>query len=145
MSTEIPADLHPLVAKAAREWLALATRYGVGATVRSMTSLNDGGYTTAHPDGAIVDFDTRSHMERGSVMIYPPAKKGSTVRQSPLIMRHYRGVGGKARYGQKPGTRLRDLADRITSYWSPTWSDRLKAEVDRAAVRATQAQRAVTA
>lgn len=135
MSTTAAAvDPHPLVLKKANEWVALAAKYGVKATILPMP---DDSY---YPTGLIVNFETRSHMERGSVSIYPPTRKGRTVRQSPLIMRHYRGVGGKIKYGQKPGTDLRDLRTHVMDYWSPTWSARLAAQTAR--IEAARAERA---
>lgn len=128
METTPPVMPHLLVLKRAQEWVAFAAKYGVEAVIETPT---DGAY----PGSLVVNFDTRSWYERGSVVIYPPRKPGRTVRQSPLIMRHYFGQGGKRCYGQKPGTTLRDLYIHVSDYWSPTWTARLKAEADRARAR----------
>lgn len=119
--------VHRLVAKAAKEWTELAASHGVAATVEDYES-------KYYPGGVVVTFQTGAH-EHASVVILPPSAKGATVRQLPVISRHYRGRGGRTVYGNKPGTTLRDLRARIAWSWSPTASWRLQEQADRADAR----------
>lgn len=118
---------HPLVEKAVRGWLKLAADYGVKATVRR-------GESSWDPTAVIVSFEGRFSSDSGGVWIFAPSVKGGRVRQSPMIWSHYRGRGGKMKYGSKPGLRLRDLSYQIIWSWSPTASERLRAQAERSRV-----------
>ena len=126
------ATTHPLVAKKAAEWVALATKYGVNTTSEPMDGHWSGGVT--------ISFDTNSWMDRACVMIYPPSRKGRTVRQTPLIMGYRKTTGGKVSYRDDPTATLRRMRDRIIWTWSPTAGERLAAEAK--AIRAHQERRA---
>ena len=126
------STLHPLVAKKAAEWVALAEKYGVKTTLEPLDSYWAGG--------VVIKFETGLFMELASLSIFPPVRKGRTVRQNPLIMSYRRTTGNKIAFRADPGVTLRRLSNRIIWSWSPTARERLDTEAQ--AIRAAQARRA---
>lgn len=127
------STLHPLVAKKAAEWAALAAKYGVQTTQEPMTESHWTG-------GVTINFSTGGWSDRACVMIYPPSRKGRTVRQHPLVMGFRRSTGNKTRYTHDPAMTLRRLRNQLIWCWSPTARERLDAEAK--AIREAQARRA---
>jgi hypothetical protein len=116
---------HPLVENAVAEWTELAAKYGVPFTLKR-------GESSYDSSAVLIEFDTgRWGDEFGALWIMSPSKSGSRVRRLPVITRYYRGRGGKMKFGTKPGTTLCDLSSRIIWSWSPTASERLRAQAER--------------
>jgi hypothetical protein len=120
---------HPLVEKAVRGWLKLAADYGVETSVRR-------GESSWDPTAVYIRFEGSSTLDCGGIWIFAPFTKGSRPRQAPIVYTHYRGRGGKMKYGSKPDTKLQTLRDRIIWSWSPTARARLEASLARTAVAA---------
>jgi hypothetical protein len=116
------ATTHPLVEKAVREWTDLAEKYGVPYQIRR-------GESSYDASAVLIEFDTgRWGDEFGALWVMSPLSPGSRPRRAPVISRYYRSRGGKMKFGTKPGTTLRDLSSRIIWSWSPTASERLRAQ-----------------
>lgn len=112
---------HPLVEKAAAGWLELAARYEVVATVER-------GNSSYSATAVTIRFETNNRHELASVLIYPPVRRGRTVRQTPVVCT-YRPKRGKIVFGADPHMTLRRLRDRLIWGWSPTAKQRLQASI----------------
>lgn len=120
---------HPLVEKAVQGWLKLAADYGVETSVRR-------GDSSWDPTAVYIRFEGNDALDCGGIWIFAPFTKGSRPRQAPIVYTHYRGRGGKMKYGSRPDTKLQTLRDRIIWSWSPTARERLLASLERRPVAA---------
>lgn len=104
---------HPLVAKAAQQWVDQAAHHNVAVTLEPMQP-TDSGFGAG---GIYVRIETGRDWERATVAIYPPTSKGRRVSQSPILIRYRKTRGGRIVWGCDPGATLRGIREGIVWFW----------------------------
>lgn len=89
---------HPLVAKAAADWQALAARHGVKITINPMSP-------DTYPDGLIIKFETGRADEYGHALIFPPRYGARRIRQTLMTHGYRIGKDRSMHFGPRNLTR----------------------------------------
>lgn len=109
------AAAHPLVAKAAREWLKHTARHNVPVVVEMMEPVPN---STFGIGGVHIRIQPRGWFgEAASVAIYPPTRKGRRPSQTALYFTYHL-VRGKSTWGHKPKITLRSMAFHVANFWN---------------------------
>ena len=103
---------HPLVAKAAQQWVDQAARHNVPVTVEPMEPLK-GGFGAG---GVYVRIETDGWFgESASVAIFPPTRKGCRASQIATYLTYHL-VNGKPRFGRRPRITLHAMMNNIQEW-----------------------------
>ena len=105
-----PTTPHPLVAKAAAAWQAIADRHGVKVAIKPMSS-------DTYPDGLIVQFDTGLGDEFGHALVYPPRDGAYRIRQTLMVQEYSTHRDGSISFGSRDLTRAQFIS-RLIEDWA---------------------------